>query len=160
MEHIKFVVKLYRNQVREGRIFLHEHPANAKSWMLKEIRQVMKMEGVEVVEADQCRFGLKTRATVTKLMPAKKPTKFMTNSRAIGAELSRMCDGSHKHQQLLDGRAEGAARYPEDLCKAICRGIAKETKREPCISGPLCKCQMDISADAETWRSSVKRNKS
>ena len=26
----------------------------------------------------------------------------------------------------MDGRAATAARYPEELCKAICRGIAKE----------------------------------
>ena len=59
-------------------------------------------------------------------MLAKKPTKFMTNSRSIGRELSRMCDREHIHQPLVDGRARHAARYPPALCKAICRGVAKE----------------------------------
>ena len=57
---------------------------------------------------------------------AKKPTRFMTNSWSIGRELRRKCDGTHPHQPLVDGRAKGAARYPPALCRAICRGIAKE----------------------------------
>ena len=60
---------------------------------------------------------------------AKKPTKFMTNSRALGHELSRRCNGKHQHQSLVDGRAQFAARYPTGLCKAICRSIIK-LKRE------------------------------
>ena len=40
---------------------------------------------------------------------AKKPTKFMTNSRSIGRELSRNCDGEHMHQPFVDGRATDAA---------------------------------------------------
>ena len=63
VEHVRFVVRLYQNQIREGRVFLHEHPAHAKSWMLKEIRNVMKMEGVDVVEADQCMYGLRINST-------------------------------------------------------------------------------------------------
>ena len=59
-------------------------------------------------------------------MLAKEPTKFMTNSRSIGRELSRKCDREHRHQPLVDGRAKVAARYPPALCKAICRGAAKE----------------------------------
>ena len=50
----------------------------------------------------------------------------MTNSRSIGHELRRKCDGTHPHQPLVDGRAKDAARYPPALCRAICRGIAKE----------------------------------
>ena len=57
---------------------------------------------------------------------AKKPTKFMTNSRSIGGELKKMCDGAHAHQPLVDGRARDAARYPAALCRAICRGVVKE----------------------------------
>ena len=57
---------------------------------------------------------------------AKKPTRFMTNSWSIGRELRRKCDGTHPHQPLVDGRAKDAARYPPALCRAICRGIAKE----------------------------------
>ena len=88
---------------------------------------MMRQLGVDVVETDQCMFGLKTwGSTRSQLMLAKKPTRFMTNSRSIGTELRRKCDGSHVHQPLIDGRAKDAARYPPALCRAICRGIMKE----------------------------------
>ena len=62
----------------------------------------------------------------SQLVMAKKPTKFMTNSQALGRELNRRCDGAHSHQPLVDGRAKDAARYPPSLCRALCRGILKE----------------------------------
>ena len=82
---------------------------------------------MDVYEADHCMYGLKTWGKHrSQLVLAKKPTKFMTNSRTIGRELIRKCDGAHEHQQLIDGRAHAVARYPTALCKAICRGIIKE----------------------------------
>ena len=62
MEHIRFTVKLYQNQVEEGRVFLHEHPAHANSWALSEIERIMEVQEVDVIEADQCMFGLRTRS--------------------------------------------------------------------------------------------------
>ena len=83
---MKFVVSLYRKQVEEGRVFLHEQPSNAKSWILPEIRGMMKELGAHVVEADHCMFGLRTwGATKQALSPAQKPTQFMPNSRALGS---------------------------------------------------------------------------
>ena len=69
-------------------------------------------------------YGLKTPSRDRKTeVHAKKPTKSMTNSRVIGEELSKKCDGQHAHQSLVDGRARHAAKYPPALCRAICRGI-------------------------------------
>ena len=71
-------------------------------------------------------FGLRTWGSgKCKLVHAKKPTKFLANSRVLGKELQKKCDGTHEHQQLVDGRASAAARYPNALCRAICRGIVK-----------------------------------
>ena len=42
VEHMKFVVELYRMQVKAGRTFLHEQPAYATSWALPEIKQMMR----------------------------------------------------------------------------------------------------------------------
>ena len=56
-------------------------------------------------------------------IPAKKPTKFMSNSRDILRELSMRCDGSHQHQQLEGCRAEKAAEYPKASCGATRRGL-------------------------------------
>ena len=127
IRHREFVVELYRKQIEGGRVFVHENPAHAKSWALPGIRKMMRELGVDVVETDQCMFGLKTwGSSKAQLVMAKKPTRFMTNSRSIGNELSRKCDGTLQHQPLIDGRAKDAARYPPALCRALYRGIAKE----------------------------------
>ena len=106
--------ELYKQQVKEGRWFLHIHPASATSWSLKDITDVMDMEGVDVTAADQCMFGLKTWGMDGKSWePAMKKTRFMSNSPEILSELTRQCDGRHRHQQLLLSRARPAARYPE-----------------------------------------------
>lgn len=53
---------------------------------------------------------------------------------ALGRELSRGCKGFHQHQPWADGRAAEAARHPEELCRAICRGIIQEmSERQSCI---------------------------
>ena len=135
---MKFVARLYKKQVDAGRVFIHENPAHAKSWALPCIKRIMREAGVNVVEADQCMFGLKTWGkNRSQLVLAKKPTKFMTNSSVIGWELSRKCDGSDEHQPLIDGRARDAARYPPALCRAICRGIAKEKALRTCVNTAL-----------------------
>ena len=78
------LVKLYKKQVDQGRVFLHEQPAHAKSWMIPEVRKMMMESGVTLVEADQCMYGLETTGRDRKSeVPAKKPTTFMTNSRAL-----------------------------------------------------------------------------
>ena len=48
-------------------------------------------------------------------MLAKKPTKFMTNSRSIGGELKKRCDGGHADQPLVDGKGEGCSPIPASL---------------------------------------------
>ena len=86
-------------------MFLHENPAHAKSWALPCIRKLMRDQGVYVVEADQCMFGLKMWGNnKAQLMLAKTPTRFMTNSQVLGRELNRGCDKSHEHQPLLDNQ--------------------------------------------------------
>ena len=83
-EHIRFVVQLYKIQMQAGRVFLHEHPARASSWDLEEIKSLTIEEEVYTTIADQCMYGLMTWTPGRKgVAPAKKPTKFMTNSWAM-----------------------------------------------------------------------------
>ena len=126
VEHIKFVVKLYRKQAEGGRWFLHEHPAGASSWDLEEMAKLAKEVDVKIKIADQCMYGLKTWSKDKKIqdMAAKKSTKFMTNCEALAVELSERCSKKHKHQELTGGRAKEAAIYPEGLCRAICVGLS------------------------------------
>ena len=50
----------------------------------------------------------------------------------IGAELNKYCmnkTGQHHHHEhgaLVRGTAKAAQVYPEDLCRAICRGLKKQ----------------------------------
>ena len=87
------------------------------------------MDRVQVTVADQCMYGLVTKGVGEQDTPARKKTKFMTNSPCIARELQRKCDGKHVHQPLVGGRAAGAARYPKGLCNAICRGLMEEMRR-------------------------------
>ena len=130
-EDLQFVGELYKQQVKEGRWFLHIQSASATSWSLKEITDVMDMEGVDVTAAYQCMFGLETWGVDGKSWePAMKKTRFMSNSPEMLSELTRKCD--EQHQQLLGSPAGPAARYPEGLCRAICMGLMKGLRNKEC----------------------------
>ena len=59
IETIKCVVRIYREQVENGRLVLQEHPAQASSWDLDGNRKMSKEQGVIVTVAGQCLCGLK-----------------------------------------------------------------------------------------------------
>ena len=44
--HLKFVCKLYEQQLQAGLLFLHEHPASASSWGVAEIKSLLRANGV------------------------------------------------------------------------------------------------------------------
>ena len=69
-------------------------------------------------------------------MAAKKPTRVMSNARCIVDELSIRCDKSHRHQHLVGGRASKASEYPDGLCRANCRGLARQKKYD--VRGKSC----------------------
>ena len=52
----------------------------------------------------------------------------MTNSGPLARELNKRCDRTHEHQPLVGGRAASAARYPDGLCRAICKGLMNDQK--------------------------------
>ena len=58
----------------------------------------------------------------------KKLTGFMSSSQFILEELDMKYPGGHEQVPLVAGRAAGAAIYPQMLCEAICRGVARQTK--------------------------------
>lgn len=83
------------------------------------------------VVGDQCMYGLTAWGKRGgKRCAAETATKFMTNSTAIAQELRLRCDGSHVHQPLISGRANAEVRYPEELCRAICRGVVRSRKEK------------------------------
>ena len=105
----------------------------------------MKSEGVVTSVADQCVYGLETPSkTDTGSAPAKKPTRFISNSWCIPHELATRCDDSHVHQHLVGGRAAKAQEYPDKLCRAICRGLANQTRYDE--GGKVCTGGVGINA--------------
>ena len=49
---------MYLVQRRSKRYFLHEHPAAATSWKMKEMVELAMERGVDVVTFDMCCFGM------------------------------------------------------------------------------------------------------
>ena len=55
--HLKFATQIYREQIEGGRFFLHEHPDHARSWEEQCVAELLEIEGVSRVSADQCQYG-------------------------------------------------------------------------------------------------------
>ena len=123
---LKFALQVYKFQLREGRHFLHEHPASASSWEAAEVQQLLRRTGVGQVTGDQCRYGLRTRSPDGTLLPAMEPTRFMSSSLEVLRALGLRCQKLHQHQALVGGRASAAAIYPPGLCRAILEGIGRQ----------------------------------
>ena len=137
VKHITFCIKLLRLQMQRGIFFLMEHPAYADTWKIPEVIEGFKLTDVDSVIGDQCLHGLKTRKSKAgEEVSAKKLTKCVSNSWCILQELSVRCDKSHAHQHLMGGSASHAQEYPDELCKAICRGLANQLKYNR--SGRVC----------------------
>ena len=135
--HLDFVMSLYREQVEAGRLFIHEHPQHAASWMETSVQEIMKIQGVGRSHADQCQYGQEVQHGSDCGSPIRKPTGFMSNGQHILHALSRRCSGlggqcSRKkggvHRQASGRVAREAAVYPPELCKAMIRGIMSELK--------------------------------
>ena len=107
-KHLRFVIALYRLQLAEGRHFLHEHPQSASSWKDPWMEALLKHPRVSTTIGHQCMYGLTSKGPDGKEMPSMKPTRFASSSAQMLARLSMKCDQTHKHQQLVGGRAAGS----------------------------------------------------
>lgn len=109
----------------KGRYFIHEHPDRASSWKLPQVETLRNAEGTWEVKTDICMHGLTTVKQGVRA-PARKPTRFLTNSWCVAMALDKRCDGRHAHIELMEGRAAGAAVYPRQLCETISRAVHKQ----------------------------------
>ena len=122
MLHLTFMCRLYRLKSDGGRFFLHEHPQTAVSWVERCMLKTAQLPNVDAVVGDLCQFGLMVQSKDGSLLPAKKPTKWMSNSPWMLQRLAKRCLGDHQHHTLLGGKAHGAEEYPIDLVVEILRG--------------------------------------
>ena len=140
MQHIRFCIKIYRHQDDNKIYYLHEHPATATSWRMPEMEELRASPNAIETVSHLCAFGLETTVDGIKLL-AKKPTRFLTDSPLISRELTRKCDKNHEHGHLVSGRAGPAARYTNELCRAIVKGTIaqKEADRKGLAAvGEVC----------------------
>jgi hypothetical protein len=59
---LAFAMEIYGDQLKNGRHFLHEHPATASSWGEPRMRALRQRRGVGEVTAHMCQFGMRTRS--------------------------------------------------------------------------------------------------
>ena len=129
VEHLAFSMELFQWQVMQGRWALFEHPSTSRAWSEECVQEVLQMPGVLKVTGDQCQFQLQVNPEEDL---NRKSTSFMTNSSCIARKLAVRCQGGHRHQPLVSGRAKKAEVYPEELCKAVVRGL-KEENSQCCV---------------------------
>ena len=164
--HMDFVASLYEDKIRRGKYFLHEQPATAMSWKEESIEKIVNgKHKVYVVKADQCAYGLVTPSAddPSQLLPALKPTKFLTNSKMMADQLMRRCSKDHTHHPLVGGRCKDAAMYPHGLVRAILKGIALQaeedsqakTSRDQILAMPMYSPQAPMEGFGPPTHSSV-----
>ena len=89
-QHLEFCAEQYAKRHARQKLFVHEHPALAKSWKSEAIKRVENLPGVLRVTGDMCEQGMEIRDEHGPGM-AKKTTSYLTNSEFIAEELSRQC---------------------------------------------------------------------
>ena len=88
-----------------------------------------------------------------KLLPAMKPTRFLTSSPQMASRLSIRCDKSHTHQQLVGGRCKNAAFYPLRLARQNLLGMrdtsdaAARAKASMEEVAPIFDYDVDVATD-------------
>ena len=92
--HLDFVTMLYREQLMNGRYFVHEHPEAATSWSHPTINEILKDERVHRATCHQCQYGACVQYGARKGRPVKKATTFMSNAPEVLAQVSAKC-GAH-----------------------------------------------------------------
>ena len=157
IRHLRFCVKQYKKQVREGRYFLHEHPDQAWSWKLDFMVELMEMEGVSRVTGHQCCWGQQTVDYDGEMGLVLKPTGWLSNSPCILEEMSRRCENEslpksewHVHVPLVGGaKTRPAQNYPPALVAAILRGLTAQLR----VNGDLSAFTVGVTCeeDAVDW---------
>ena len=123
---LEFAMDVFQWQHLRGKVALFEHPAPSRAWEEECVQKILELPGVQRVRADQCQFGLRTSPHEEL---HRKPTDFMVNSREVAHRLSVRCQGGHRHQPLMNGRAKKAEQYPPALCKAMVDGLKGECEK-------------------------------
>lgn len=84
-EHIRICMNFCQVQLREGRYFVFEHPAEAKSWKLPEVEELVSHERVHASVFDMCQFGLTAKDDDGVVRPVRNiPAQQLIAGRWLG----------------------------------------------------------------------------
>ena len=122
---VNIAMKIAEMQLDAGRHFIFEHPLTASSWRLPSLKRLRQRAGVCETVLHQCMYGLESKDK-EGVAPAKKATRILCSSTAVRDQLSRRCDGNHRHVQLISGRPAAAQEYTPELCRAMVDGVEME----------------------------------
>ena len=168
--HLETAVRFYRNQMRRGRYFLHEHPKSAKSWQEPCMVDLVATEGVYKVTGPMCRWQMMaTDPRDGQTGHVLKETSWVTNSPVLAAILQGICSNKtgsapwHRHVHLIGGIAAAAAVYPPALVEGVLKGIRQQMLDDGHISelelhsaGPVCEEPVLDERDYDEFWDSVK----
>ena len=119
--HLQLAVTCAMAQHRQGRFWALEHPASAKSWSDKCLRDLCMLDNVRTITFDQCQLGLISPGG----SPLRKRTRIATNSNILAEKLcGKLCSGEHIHMRVTGSEfnvvlSRHAQKYPPGLVAAI-----------------------------------------
>ena len=91
VSHLKFTCELYRQQIDQGGLILHEHPEMTSSWDLPCIQEILARDDVSSAVPDMCAYGMAEVDQDGIEKPVRKATRWMSNSARILRYLSKRC---------------------------------------------------------------------
>ena len=92
---------------------------------MEAVQRIMDQRGVCTSQGHMCRYGMTSKDQMGEGL-GKMPTQFMTNSPLLAKRLDLKCQGDHRHAQLIGSRTKKAQAYPDELCRAILKGLADQ----------------------------------
>ena len=127
--HVGFCVQVYRDQLARGAHYLHEHPEAASPWHLLDVERLAEDPRSIRVTMDMCQYGMTQRDANGNACPIYKPTSWLTSAAEVAKELTKRCPDrkGHGHVTLRGGRCKAAPVYSPRVCRAIVRGIPRQS---------------------------------
>ena len=91
IELVNFGVRVCKEQLRNGRLFVFEHPLSASSWNLESMKALRKSEGVYQAIGHMCAFGMTSKFSVHSEEEGlvKKTIRVISNSAGTDQQLDR-----------------------------------------------------------------------
>ena len=134
---------------------MHEHPKGSSSWKEPEIKELEKDPRVYKVSGPMCHRRMMSEDDQVDTGYVRKETTWLTSSQEIANILQTSCGGTHRHVQLVGGRAAACARYPPKLVREILKALKKQLEKQcdefatnSVVAGPTTE-------DTFSWKSNT-----